>query len=85
MLKTVVVVRVIELCFSLPTSTLQGKLMLSEDADFGKEMSHVRGAVVVKRPSLAKRPGALRPANSLNYVETLRSYFPVFKEYLLPR
>lgn len=59
--------------------------MLSQSADFGEEMSHVTGAVVVKRPDLTKSPGALQPATSLDYAETLHSYLSVFKSYLLPR
>lgn len=53
-------------------------------ADLAEEMSHVQGAVVVRRPDLTKAPGMLAPANSLDFVKTLQSYFTVFKRSLFP-
>lgn len=47
-------------------------------------MSHVQGAVVVRRPELVELPGMLAPANSLDFVKTLESYFPIFKGSLFP-
>lgn len=53
-------------------------------SDLGEEMSHVQGAVVVRRPELAALPGMLAPANSLDFVKTLESYFSIFKTSLFP-
>lgn len=58
--------------------------MHTEWADFGEEMSHVQGAVVVRRPDLTQVPGVLAPANSLDFVQTLQSYFTIFKSSLFP-
>ena len=52
--------------------------------DIGEEMSRVRGAVVVRRPDLIQDPGMLAPANSLDFVQTLQSYFTIFKSSLFP-
>ncbi|CAM9229206.1 unnamed protein product, partial [Ectocarpus sp. 12 AP-2014] len=62
-----------------------GKHMLTDNGDLRSEVSRVRGAVVVKRPELTARPGILTPANGLDFVETLRSYFPIFRSSLFPR
>ncbi|CAM9189728.1 unnamed protein product, partial [Ectocarpus sp. 8 AP-2014] len=62
-----------------------GKHMLTDNGDLRSEVSRVRGAVVVKRPELTARPGILAPANGLDFVETLRSYFPIFRSSLFPR
>ncbi|CAB1100997.1 unnamed protein product [Ectocarpus sp. CCAP 1310/34] len=57
--------------------------------DLAEEMSHVDGAVVVRRPELIDVESSptrlLSPANSLDYVKTLQSYFPIFKESLFSR
>ena len=47
-------------------------------------MSHVRGAVVVRRPDLTRAAGALAPAHGLDFVRTLQSHFP-FAQYSLLR
>ncbi|CBN76523.1 conserved unknown protein [Ectocarpus siliculosus] len=62
-----------------------GKHMLTDNGDLRNEVSRVRGAVVVTRPELTARPGILTPANGLDFVETLRSYFPIFRSSLFPR
>ncbi|CAM9433421.1 unnamed protein product [Ectocarpus sp. 12 AP-2014] len=62
-----------------------GKHMLTDNGDLRSEVSRVRGAVVVKRPELTALPGILTPANGLDFVETLRSYFPIFRSSLFPR
>lgn len=59
--------------------------MLTDNGDLRSEVSRVRGAVVVKRPELTARPGILTPANGLDFVETLRSYFSLFRSSLFPR
>lgn len=59
--------------------------MLTDNGDLRSEVSRVRGAVVVKRPELIARPGILTPADGLDFVETLRSYIPIFKSSLFPR
>lgn len=46
-------------------------------------MSHVQGAVVVRRPDLAQEIGRLTPARGLDFVETLQSYFPTSRGSLL--
>ncbi|CAM9847789.1 unnamed protein product [Ectocarpus sp. 4 AP-2014] len=66
-------------------SCKDGKHMLIDNGDLRSEVSRVRGAVVVKRPELTARPGILTPANGLDFVETLRSYFPLFRSSLFPR
>lgn len=47
-------------------------------------MSRVEGAVIVRRPDLAKAHGMLEPAVNANYVKTLQSYFEIFKIFLFP-
>lgn len=59
--------------------------MHTEFADFAQEMSRVQGAVVVTRPDLVQNSDALTPANHLDFVKTLQSYFAIFKESLLSR
>lgn len=59
--------------------------MLTDNGDLRSEVSRVRGAVVVKRPELTARLGILTPANGLDFVETLRSYFNIFRSSLFPR
>lgn len=59
--------------------------MHREYDDIGEAMSRVQGAVVVKRPDLTQKPGALTPATSLDFVKTLRSYFSIFKSSLCAR
>ncbi|CAN0214375.1 unnamed protein product, partial [Ectocarpus fasciculatus] len=56
----------------------------TERADLGEEMSHVQGAIVVRRPELAKVPGMLSPANHLDFEKTLTSYFEIFSGSLFP-
>ncbi|CAM9126955.1 unnamed protein product [Ectocarpus sp. 4 AP-2014] len=56
----------------------------TERADLGEEMSHVQGAVVVRRPKLAKLPGMLSPASHLDFEKTLTSYFEIFSGSLFP-
>lgn len=63
---------------------LQGKNVLSRLADLGDEMSHVQGAVVVRRPGLTQHADMLGPVNSLDYAETLRLYLPIFASSLIP-
>lgn len=58
--------------------------MHSEWADFGEEMSRIQGAVVVRRPDLLQAPGMLAPVNSLDFVQTLQSYFMIFNSSLFP-
>lgn len=58
--------------------------MHGEWADFGEEMSRVQGAVVVRRPDLTQVPGMLAPANNLDFVQTLQSYFTIFNNSLFP-
>lgn len=48
-------------------------------------MSRIQGAVVVRRPDLlTQAAGMLAPANSLDFVQTLQSYFTIFKSSLFP-
>lgn len=47
-------------------------------------MSHIQGAVVVRRPDLATTPGMLAPANSLDFGKTLESYASIFRDSLFP-
>lgn len=67
-----------------PFYRCQGMHMHDEWDDFGEEMSRVQGAVVVRRPGLTQIPGMLAPANSLDFVQTLQSYFTIFKNSLFP-
>ncbi|CAN0080944.1 unnamed protein product [Pylaiella littoralis] len=62
----------------------KGKHLLERWSDLGEEMSHVQGAVVVRRPELSALPGVLAPAISLDFVKTLESYFAIFKSSLFP-
>ncbi|CAM9609592.1 unnamed protein product, partial [Ectocarpus sp. 4 AP-2014] len=68
---------------------VQGEHILEEWMDLAEEMSHVDGAVVVRRPELIDVESSptrlLSPANSLDYVKTLQSYFPIFKDSLFSR
>ncbi|CAM9841386.1 unnamed protein product [Ectocarpus sp. 4 AP-2014] len=51
--------------------------------DLGEEMSHVQGAVVVRRPDLARAPVSLAPAHDVDFVETFQSYFLISQSSLL--
>ncbi|CAM9134821.1 unnamed protein product [Ectocarpus fasciculatus] len=51
--------------------------------DLGEEMSHIQGAVVVRRPDLVQDPGSLAPAHDLDFVKTFQSYFPIAQSSLL--
>ncbi|CAN0444190.1 unnamed protein product [Ectocarpus sp. 12 AP-2014] len=53
--------------------------------DLGEEMSHVHGAVVVRRPDLARAPVSLAPAHDVDFVKTFQSYFPISQSSLLRR
>ncbi|CAM9799475.1 unnamed protein product [Ectocarpus sp. 6 AP-2014] len=55
------------------------------EGDLGEEMSHVQGAVVVRRPDLAQAPGSVAPAQDVDFVKTLQSYFPISQSSLLRR
>ncbi|CAM9911010.1 unnamed protein product [Ectocarpus fasciculatus] len=55
------------------------------EGDLGEEMSHIQGAVVVRRPDLARAPGSLAPAHDVDFVKTLQSYFPISQSSLLRR
>lgn len=46
-------------------------------------MSHVQGAVVVRRQDLTQASGNLAPAHGLDFVKTLQSYFPTSRDSLL--
>ncbi len=46
-------------------------------------MSHVEGAVVVRRPGLPRHEDMLGPAESLDYAETLRLYLRTFASSLI--
>eukprot|EP00752_Nemacystus_decipiens_P013073 g11562.t1 len=73
-------------CLSPPCK--EGQHILEEWADLGEEMSHVQGAVVVRRPDLidvSSTPSLLAPASDLDFVKTLQSYFPLFQSSLFPR
>lgn len=59
--------------------------MHAEHADFGEVMSHVRGAVIVRRPDLTETSEAFVPANRLDFVETLKAYFPIFESSLFDK
>lgn len=58
--------------------------MHEDFANFAKEMSAVRGAIVVMREDLIQGSENIAPAKTLDYAETLRSYFPIFKSSFLP-
>lgn len=62
----------------------QGRHIHTEWADLAEEMSRVQGAVIVRRPDLADAPGKLAPAVDLDFVQTLHSYFGIFKSSLFP-
>lgn len=67
-----------------PVVACQGKhIHTYSGGDLGEEMSHVWGAVVVRRPDLAEAAGALAPAHALDFVKTLQSYFPTSRDSLL--
>ncbi|CAB1105986.1 unnamed protein product [Ectocarpus sp. CCAP 1310/34] len=51
--------------------------------DLGEEMSHIQGAVVVRRTDLARAPGTLAPAHDVDFVRTFQSYFPISRSSLL--
>ncbi|CAM9717257.1 unnamed protein product [Ectocarpus sp. 4 AP-2014] len=72
------------LCSSPPC--VEGNQIYEEWMDIGEEMSRVDGAVVVRRPELVDVGSTptplLSPVNSLDYVKTLQSYFPIFKDSL---
>ncbi|CAB1118775.1 unnamed protein product [Ectocarpus sp. CCAP 1310/34] len=53
--------------------------------DLGEEMSHVQGAVVVRRPDLAQAPVSLAPAHDVDFDKTFQSYFPISQNSLLRR
>ncbi|CAM9867121.1 unnamed protein product [Pylaiella littoralis] len=62
----------------------KGEHFHEEWSDLGEEMSHVQGAVVVRRSELSALPGTLAPAISLDFVKTLESYFAIFRSSLFP-
>lgn len=64
--------------------TCQGVHLHSDFADLHHEMSYIEGAVVELRPNLCDNEGVW-PSKDLDFVETLRSYFPLFKHSLLAR
>ncbi|CBJ29242.1 conserved unknown protein [Ectocarpus siliculosus] len=47
-------------------------------------MSRIKGAVVVRRPDLAKAPAMLGPVNTLDFVKAFQSYFAIFRSSLFP-
>lgn len=59
--------------------------MHTEHADLGDNMSRVQGAVVVRRPELTRNSSMPAAANKLDFTKTLQSYFPFFRNSLLPR
>lgn len=66
----------------------QGRHVLEEWQDLGEEMSHVQGAVVIRRPDLidpSSTSSLLAPAVDLDFVTTLQSYFPLFESSLFSR
>ncbi|CAB1103954.1 unnamed protein product [Ectocarpus sp. CCAP 1310/34] len=65
-------------CLGMHAHTYQG-------GDLGEEMSHIQGAVVVRRPDLVRAPGSLAPAHDLDFVKTFQSYFPISQTSLLRR
>ncbi|CAM9442082.1 unnamed protein product [Ectocarpus fasciculatus] len=56
-----------------------------DGGDLGEEMSHIQGAVVVRRPDLVREPASLAPAHDMDFVRTLQSYFPISQSSLLRR
>ncbi|CAM9134740.1 unnamed protein product [Ectocarpus fasciculatus] len=66
-----------------PPCCLGDHLHTYRGGDLGEEMSHIQGAVVVRRPDLARAPGTLSPAHDVDFVETFQSYFPVSRSSLL--
>ncbi|CAN0342528.1 unnamed protein product [Ectocarpus sp. 6 AP-2014] len=65
-------------CLGMHAHTYQG-------GDLGEEMSHIQGAVVVRRPDLVRAPGSLAPAHDLDFVKTFQSYFQIAQSSLLRR
>ncbi|CAN0173789.1 unnamed protein product [Ectocarpus sp. 8 AP-2014] len=63
-------------CLGMHAHTYQG-------GDLGEEMSHIQGAVVVRRPDLVRAPGSLAPAHDLDFVKTFQSYFQISQSSLL--
>ncbi|CBN75966.1 conserved unknown protein [Ectocarpus siliculosus] len=63
-------------CLGMHAHTYQG-------GDLGEEMSHIQGAVVVRRPDLVRAPGSLAPAHDLDFVKTFQSYFQIAQSSLL--
>ncbi|CAM9240764.1 unnamed protein product [Ectocarpus sp. 12 AP-2014] len=72
-------------CSSPPC--VEGNRIHEEWMDIGEEMSRVDGAAVVRRPELidvgSSPTPLLSPVNSLDYVKTLQSYFPIFRDSLM--
>ncbi|CAM9445961.1 unnamed protein product [Ectocarpus fasciculatus] len=68
-----------------PPCCLGAHLHTYRGGDLGEEMSHVQGAVVVRRPDLPRAPGSLAPAHDLDFVKTFQSYFPIAHSSLLRR
>ncbi|CAB1120095.1 unnamed protein product [Ectocarpus sp. CCAP 1310/34] len=68
-----------------PPCCLGTHLHTYRGGDLGEEMSHIQGAVVVRRPDLAWAPGSLAPAHDLDFVKTFQSYFPISQNSLLRR
>ncbi|CAM9194828.1 unnamed protein product, partial [Ectocarpus sp. 8 AP-2014] len=71
-------------CSSPPC--VEGNRIHEEWMDIGEEMSRVDGAAVVRRPELIDAGSSptplLSPVNTLDYVKTLQSYFPIFRDSL---
>jgi len=64
----------------------QGRHIHQPFDDFGQEMAHVDGAVVVRRPDLIGADSSLlAPADNLDFAATLMPYFPLFRSSLCPR
>ena len=60
--------------------------MYADFDDLGEEMSHVQGAVVVRRPDLTQSPNLLMVgSNKLDFAKTFDSYLPMFRDCLLSR
>lgn len=65
-------------------SSLQGvHLHTYGELDLAEEMSHVKGAIVVRRPALTRNPSVLAPAHSLDFVATLQTHFLTSENSLL--
>ncbi|CAN0407357.1 unnamed protein product [Ascophyllum nodosum] len=65
---------------------IEGIHLHKDFADYGHEMSQIEGAVVVQRPNLCGSNGdGVWPSKDLDFVKTLRSYFPLFKSTLFAR